>query len=659
MIKTKGFVLRGFIMLEWKLDYNIATIIISVMLLAWYLHQKKIPLSSYVFFLKFNLSVLACTIIESIGVTLFKSGIIGEFGFNVFMAFYSFIACLITVIYACFVFEYMHVSDKNKKFLKIFLYIILTITMIIDAATPFTKIGFYFYNNEYVFGKFGGLYALLSGVAVVTGIAVIIVKRKQIPASRVYILIASIVFSTLMFVVQLKFTISILCFGYIIVCLTLYNYIFNPALYIDNLTQLYNKDCMREYLEYRLERNKQFSIILVAMDDFKYINKTYGVDIGDNLLVQVGNYLRGVDGVDEVFGYGSDQFGVVCNKKSVEDAKLLAGIIEERFKHPWYSESAAGVMMSSSSCCFECPKDADNYGNLVEIMDYAMSMAKKTNKGGISVAGEMDLTKMRSEKEIEKAVKLAIDRDELMVYYQPIFSVGKNLYNSAEALVRLNDEKLGWISPEVFIPIAEKNGLIISLGDQILRSVCKFIHDNKLAESSIEYIEVNISPVQLQQPEYYKKVIAILEEYEVKPSQINIEITETANMVGGSEIVNENIKKIVEYGITLSLDDYGSGYSNLDYINHMPFHIIKIDKYIVWDAFENIKAGITLEYTIRMLNALNYMIVAEGVETKEQKDHLAEIGCHYMQGWYYSKAVAEDEFMQTIKKIPDQIEQMN
>lgn len=640
-------------MLEWNLEYNFATMFLCVLMLVWYFHQKKIPLNSYAFFFRFNVSILACTGIETVGVLLFKNGTIGEFGFNVVMAVYSFMACLISVIYACFILEYMHVSDKNKKFLTSILYIVLFLTMIIDVMTPFTKVGFYFYDNKYVVGRLGGLYALLSGVSVVTGIAVIIVKRKIIPAAKVYILISSIIFSSTMFVVQLRFTVSILCFGFGIVCLTLYNYIFNPSLYIDNLTQLYNKDCMREYLEYRLERNKVFSVILVAMDDFKYINKTYGVDTGDNLLIQVGNYLRNVEDVDVVFGYGSDQFAAVCNKKTIDEIKIIAHNIQVRFKHPWYSDSSAGVMMSSSICCFEFPKDADNYGNLIEIVDYAMSMTKKTNKGGVSVAGELDLSKMRSEKEIEKAVKLAIDRDELMVYYQPIFSIEKNLYNSAEALVRLNDEKLGWISPEIFIPIAEKNGLIIALGDQILRSVCKFIRDNNLIQSSIEYIEVNISPVQLQQPDYYKTVINILEEYGVKPSQINIEITETANMVGGSDIVNENIKKIVDYGISLSLDDYGSGYSNLDYINHMPFHIIKIDKYIVWDAFENIKAGITLEYTIRMLNALNYMIVAEGVETKEQKDHLADIGCHYMQGWYYSKAVAADEFMEAIKKIPD------
>ena len=100
--------------------------------------------------------------------------------------------------------------------------------------------------------------------------------------------------------------------------------------------------------------------------------------------------------------------------------------------------------------------------------------------------------------------------------------------------------------------------------------------------------------------------------------------------------------------VQTAIDDYGSGYSNLDYINHMPFNIIKIDKFIVWDAFQNIKAGITLEYTIRMLNALSYNIVAEGVETAEQKEHLANIGCHYMQGWYYSKAVSGDEFMKVI-----------
>lgn len=637
-------------MFEFSLVFNLTAIANCTLMIMWYFHQKRIPLKSYSFFLRFNIYVLIATAINMIADILYEIEMVDEVGFNYIMALYSFMISFILVVYADFICEYMNLYENNKKVIKYFFYLILICMTVIDFLSPATKVGFYFNRSGYSTGKLGGIYVLLSAVLVVSEVAVIIYRRKSVPAFNVFILILSIVFSSVMLMVQYRFSIALLGFSFSIVCLSLYNYIFNPALYMDNLTNLNNKDCMRSYLDYRFGRDKQFSIIFIAMDDFKYINKTYGVDVGDNLLVQVGNYLEGVDEVDDIFAYGSDKFAAVCNKKSIEDVKSISEIIQSRFRHPWYSESNSGIMMSASICCFECPKDAQDYGSLIEMIDYAMSMAKKTNKGGISIAGDMDLSKMRGEKEIEKAVRLAIDRNALLVYYQPIFSVEKNAYNSAEALVRLNDEKLGWISPEEFIPIAEKNGLIIALGECVLRSVCKFIRDNKLSESSVEYIEVNMSPVQLQQPEYYKKIISILEEYDVKPSQINIEITETANMAGSSDTVNDNIKHIVDYGITLSLDDYGSGYSNLDYINHMPFNIIKIDKFIVWDAFQNIKAGITLEYTIRMLNALSYNIVAEGVETKEQKEHLANIGCHYMQGWYYSKAVSSDEFMKVIGK---------
>jgi EAL domain-containing protein (putative c-di-GMP-specific phosphodiesterase class I) len=272
-----------------------------------------------------------------------------------------------------------------------------------------------------------------------------------------------------------------------------------------------------------------------------------------------------------------------------------------------------------------------------------MTVAKKTQKGCVSNASDIDLDKIKQDKAMEKAIKLAIDRDELMVYYQPIFSVKKNVYNSAEALVRIHDEELGWISPEEFIPIAEKNGLIIEMGERILTKVCRFIRDFHLSETTVEYIEVNISPVQLNQLGFADRVKHILEEYDVNPEQINIEITETATINAGA-MVNDNISSLLDYGISFSLDDYGSGNANISYINHMPFKIIKIDKFIIWDSFKNEKAGITLEYTIGMLNALNLYIVAEGIETEEMQQCLEKFGCHYMQGWYYSKAIPEQEF---------------
>ena len=634
----------------WNLNFNYAAILICILLLIWYFDKKRIPIDVSAFFVKFIISILLCTLCEVMAVELSKVGVIGELGFNLLMSLYSFLASIISVVYAGFLMVYLRVEKSHQRRVRAFLYTVLSLTFIIDILTPFTKIGFYFYGDSYEIGAFGGFYALLSLSTVITSVAVVLKKRDTISNAKAAMLIISELFGTSMFVVQLAFSISLLPFSFSLVALTLYNYIFNPVIYLDNLTNLYNKDCMRECLEIRFDNHKEFSLLFIAMDDFKYINKTFGVDTGDNLLVQVGNFIRQLDSDKLVFEYGSDQFAVICEETDDEKILDMAESIQARFKHPWYTDSSVGAMMSASICYFKCPEDADNYGGLIEIMDYSMAMVKKTNKGGISKASELEIDKLRSEKEIEKAIKLAVDREEIMVYYQPIFSVDKNKYNSAEALVRINDEKLGWISPEIFIPLAEKNGLIVSMGNLIFKIICKFIKDNKIADTDIEYIEVNISPVQLQQPEYYKKIIEIMEEYDVKPSQINIEITETANMVGASDVVNENIEKLVEYGITFSLDDYGSGYSNLDYINNMPFHIIKIDKFIVWDAFKNIKAGITLEYTIKMLNALQYMIVAEGVETEEQKDQLANIGCHDMQGWYYSKAVSDKEFMQLIKK---------
>ncbi|MBR1816051.1 MAG: EAL domain-containing protein [Lachnospiraceae bacterium] len=634
----------------WNLTFDYAAMLICILLLIWYFDKKRIPIDVSAFFVKFIISIFLCALSEVMAVELARMNVIGELGFNLLMSLYSFLASIISVVYASFLMVYLRVEKKHQRRIRFFLDTVLVLTFIIDILTPFTQIGFYFYGDSYEVGAFGGFYALLSLSTIVTSIGVVLKKRAEISNAKAVMLIVSVLFGSSMFVVQLAFTISLLTFGFALVALTLYNYIFNPAIYLDNLTNLYNKDCMRECLNIRFDNHNEFSILFIAMDDFKYINKTFGVDNGDNLLIQVGNYIRQVDGAELVFEYGSDQFAVICQETDEDKIYAMAETIQARFKHPWYTDSTVGAMMSASICCFKCPEDASNYGNLIEIMDYSMAMVKKTNKGGISKASELEVDKLRSEKEIEKAVKLAIDREELMVYYQPIFSIEKNKYNSAEALVRINDEQLGWISPEIFIPLAEKNGLIISMGNLIFKMVCQFIRDNNLAETDIEYIEVNISPVQLQQPDYYKKIIEIMEKYDVKPSQINIEITETANMVGASDVVNNNIEKLVEYGLTFSLDDYGSGYSNLDYINHMPFHIIKIDKFIVWDAFENIKAGITLEYTIKMLNALQYMIVAEGVETEEQKDQLANIGCHYMQGWYYSKAVSDKEFMQLINK---------
>lgn len=429
--------------------------------------------------------------------------------------------------------------------------------------------------------------------------------------------------------------------------LVLYFVAQNPSDMLDGNTQVLNRNVMDELLRIDIVTKRGFDLIVLALDDFKFVNKTFSVTTGDIMLMQVAHFLTTLTKKGRVYRYGADQFALQIRRGDA-DIDAVMEVLEERFRHPWITREVS-VMMSTTISCISCPEDGDQLENIVDVIDYSILCAKTGGKGSVVYAKDMDLNALRREKAIEKAVEVAIDRDTIEVYYQPIFNTGKQCFTSAEALVRLHDEVLGDISPEIFIPIAEKNGTIIKMGAMIFEKVCRFIAEQNLKDTSIEYIEVNVSVVQCMQQDFAENLIDIMDFYQISPEQINLEVTETA-AVNSIAVLQENIEKLHAKGISFSLDDYGSGYSTLGYIHQLPFQIIKLDKLMVWDAFENERAGITLKFTVGMLKELQVRIVAEGVETQEQQIHLSGIGCDYLQGWYYSKAIPEAEFAKLIRQ---------
>lgn len=635
-------------MTDWNLAFDYAAIFILILIGVWYWHEKRIPMKQHAFFWLFLNTVLLATVCE-IGATLTARyvDIVGYDTFFVVLTLQSIFIDLTPLSLAYYLLLNSHTDFVKRRWVPRLFQVCAFIIIAVVISNYFYRWVFVFEEERFQM-LWGSIIPYGIDAAMVITSFITILRHKQkfaflkaSPLSFNFVCgVFACFFQLVLYVPMLNLMLSLLC-------LTLFYYQQNTNMVIDGVTKQFNRRFLGDYVDNAFYEEKQFGVVMVAMDDFKMINKTYGVEVGDNLLLQVGNFLEQMKFGQFVFRFGSDQFCVILpkNKYSITE---VAKHIEERFYHPWYPKGEVSVMMSASICCMECPKDAKSFGELVEVVDYSMAVAKKTKKGCITNAGEIELDRIQRDKAIEKAVKVAIDREDLMVYYQPIFSVGKNVYNSAEALVRLNDEKLGWISPDEFIPIAEKNGLIIQMGEIIFKRVCQFIRDFELYKTAIEYIEVNISPVQLMQYDFAERMIRIMEEYEVKPEQINVEITETAN-ISLAAVIEKNIRKLVEYGITLSLDDYGSGNANIGYINQLPFKIIKLDKGIIWDSFKNRKAETTLEYTIGMLNALDLSIVAEGVETKEMMERLAEFGCHYLQGWYYSKAIPDEEFIKLIE----------
>lgn len=282
----------------------------------------------------------------------------------------------------------------------------------------------------------------------------------------------------------------------------------------------------------------------------------------------------------------------------------------------------------------------------MDSIDYSANIPYESNDGEVIRAGGEILAGKRRESKILQIMKNALANGTFQVYYQPIYSTSQEKFHSAEALIRLYDNELGFISPEEFIPMAEKNGMILKIGEFVFRTVCRMMARERIWEKGIDYIEINLSVVQCMQEDICEMLYGIMDEYDIPYSCINLEVTETTI---AKDVLWDTMERMTVGGVTFSLDDYGTGYSNLTNVIKYPFHIVKLDKSMVWYAMENETAMRALRHTVAMLQDLDMCIVAEGVETKEQKDILQEMGCEYLQGYYFSKPVPEKEFLEKMK----------
>ena len=242
------------------------------------------------------------------------------------------------------------------------------------------------------------------------------------------------------------------------------------------------------------------------------------------------------------------------------------------------------------------------------------------------------------------------------MYYQPIYNLKEKRFTSAEALIRLKDDEYGMISPGLFIPVAEKNGAIHQIGEFVFDDVCRFVSDNKLHELGLQYVEINLSVAQCIESNFYSKVSNVLQKYKINPTFINLEITETA-MNMNHEVSDLNINRLSEMSINFSLDDYGSGYSNIKRIMSLPLSIIKLDKTFA-DEFQNNDMKVVIASTISMFRKINKEILIEGVESKEARDYFESVGCDYIQGYFFSKPLPQNEFIEFLRLHNEELESL-
>ncbi len=251
------------------------------------------------------------------------------------------------------------------------------------------------------------------------------------------------------------------------------------------------------------------------------------------------------------------------------------------------------------------------------------------------------------EDDVENLIMDSIHNKRVEVFYQPIYSTVSKTFESAEALVRIRKEDGSIIMPGGFIEVAEKRGSILPLGAEVFDKVCQFIEEHNIEKMGLHYIEVNLSAVQCGYKHLADELIDTMKRHHVAPRFINLEITESASMIN-DKIFMDNMYSLKNYGVSFSLDDFGTGQSNLNYIVAMPVDIVKFDRGMTLSYFENAKAKHVMDAAMAMIKGMNLEIVSEGIESAEQLEIMEALGIQYIQGYYFSKPLPEKKFIEFV-----------
>lgn len=411
------------------------------------------------------------------------------------------------------------------------------------------------------------------------------------------------------------------------------------ALY-DDLTKLPNRVLLEERVNLALKQashNKHFiAFLAINLDGFKAINDSMGLKVGDAYLIVIAHRIRDVvDSQYTVSRTTGNEFVVILEQIAPEDAAVVAEKLINAIKQPLMLEGQELVTTASIGIAVSYIS-GNTYEDLAFHADAAMQHTKQTGKNGYHYyEDKMDVDAARKLDMISH-LRHAVERNELSLHYQPKFDVKTGCVYSAEALLRWNDAEYGSVSPAEFIPLAEESGLIVDIGDWALHQACRQLKEwDELGYKKMN-VAVNLSSIQFSQDGLYEKVISALEYWGVSSDSLTLEITESTAMhdVEHSLAV---LKKLANYGVNISIDDFGTGYSSLLYLKRLPACELKIDRGFVKMLCSDSGDGLLVSVIVSLGHQFGLKVVAEGVETQEQKDMLRDFGCDTLQGFYLGK----------------------
>ena len=634
-------------MMMYNADFLIAAVVILLLVLRNFLDQKRAEDLNSRIFLFFAVIGILDVIAELVSNYYITSGD-GDFGLAAVVTttiFYLFQA-LLPYALLCYI---MTLHDNKlisvKKMLLAGLATILLASIVL--TNPFTEKLFYFdVSAGYVEGPWYRLmyYSALFHLAVI--LILVISWRKEFGSQKTKVILDILILCGCGVVIQLlHYPLLMTGFGMSLGILALFLTINNPNANRDSLTGVYNHLYLTRRSDELIAAGKSFHIITIYLYQLKHINKVAGVEGGDYILQLTAKKLEELCG-SRVFRITGKRFLVLT--MSLQEYEYYITQIKKMFETDMQldadsSKPATPVILSG----IVHGQKLGASGLMLEYAEYLESLSMQNGMIEVIQDDQQTMDGFLYNKKVEQYLRTAIAQDLFEVYYQPVYSTEKNDFVTLEALSRLHHPELGWIAPDVFIQIAEKNHMIEQITDLQFKRICMFINEHRGLMKKLFNIKVNLSSLDLMRSDCSSHFIRMMDDMDIQHDWIQFEITETV-----ATEYNAGLGMVVDgfmaAGVRLCLDDFGSGYANLNTVMRLPFSAIKIDRTLLFDICNDKKRAMFYQSIVETFHRMGYSIVSEGVETEEEMSLLSSWGVDMIQGYYFSRPLPVEELLKLL-----------
>lgn len=412
--------------------------------------------------------------------------------------------------------------------------------------------------------------------------------------------------------------------------------------YYDSLTGLYNRNyfvrLLSDFLTKAESEEAVVSVMVIDIDDFRKVNDGMGIIVGDELVQQFGAFLKEFSDEHVICCHlNGDVYGMaIYSPSGARSVEHIHRAVQSRTKEPFRLSSGQELSITVSIGVAEYPEAASSALELLNCAEIVMFKVKALGKNAIQYFDNAILKEFLQTVAIDRKLKEAVYDRDFEMYYQPQFFAGNQRLRGVEALVRWKDGEGRHISPSVFIPIAETSGAIIPIGNWVMEHSIRQYSEWKRQFGCSLIMSINISAIQYRRTDFEDRLMQILHRYQVQPSEIELEITETV-LIEDFDAVLEKLNRLREKGVRISLDDFGTGFSSLSYLKKLPIDTLKIDKSFIDTVLQDSATRVITESIVHMVNILGMESIAEGVEEEAQYQYLHAIGCDVIQGYYLGR----------------------